>query len=100
MKKNIVRNFLRNIGLKDEKKQENELEERLLEDLIKEQYSKKGLTKILQKDLQILENNSLIYLRDWKALSEEEKDKDGYPRGLRMILDKEAGLKVIFFYKV
>ena len=47
-----------------------------------------------------MKKNGLKYLREWKKLSEEEKDKDGYPRGLRMILDKEAGLKVIFFYKV
>jgi hypothetical protein len=33
----------------------------------------------------------LDYLKQWRSLTEEEKDKDGYPRGLRNILDNVSG---------
>ena len=45
-----------------------------------------------------LKENGLDYLRQWSNLTEEQKNK--YPDGLRNLLDSEAGLKVIFFYKV
>jgi hypothetical protein len=37
---------------------------------------------------QILEKNFIKTLKQWRELTEEQKDQDGYPRGLRLILDK------------
>ena len=37
----------------------------------------------------------MIILKDWKKLTEQEKDKDEYPRGLRKILDEAAGVNIL-----
>jgi hypothetical protein len=41
--------------------------------------------------IEILQKNSMKTLEHWKLLSVEAKEKDGYPRGLRSVLDKVAG---------
>ena len=60
-------------------------------------YQEKKLEKYFEETLGILRKNQLEYLEQWKELSEEEKDKDGYPRGLRKILDEAAGEGIIHF---
>ena len=48
---------------------------------------------LIEKDqlIQILRKNFLKTLKQWNILTEEQKDKDGYPRGLRNILDNVSG---------
>ena len=50
---------------------------------------------LIEKDqlIQILKKNFLKTLKQWNILTEEQKDKDGYPRGLRNILDNVSGKK-------
>ena len=72
-------------------------EESKVEDVIKEGYPINGVPKEkMEIDLQLLSKNSIYLLKTWKKVTEEEKDKDGYPRGLRKILD-EAGEGILNF---
>lgn len=68
-----------------------------LEDILKEYYSSPEQKQVVDEDIELLKKNRLFTLKHWKELSEEEKDKDGYPRGLRKILDEAAGEGIIHF---
>jgi len=76
---------------KEELKQWND--NSLLKDILKYYYEKENKMKYFYEDSKILTNDRLDYLKEWKSLTEEQKDKDGYPRGLRTILDEAAGIK-------
>src|SRR3712207_7606732 len=39
--------------------------------------------KVVGERIKLLKENDLFTLKDWKTLTDEEKDKDGYPRGDR-----------------
>ena len=68
--------------------QEKWKDESKLEDIIKEYYTSPAQKGYIVEDSQLLKRNRIFTLEDWRTLSEEEKDKDGYPRGLRKILDE------------
>jgi hypothetical protein len=66
----------------------------LLKDILTYYYKVEGFgDDALKKDSKILEENSMYKLKQWRTLIEEAKDKDGYPRGLRNILDNVSGKK-------
>ena len=69
-------------------------DEDLLEEIIKKEYEKEG--KDPSKSLKLLEDQEIMKLKEWKKLTEEEKDKDGYPRGLRKLLDEVASVIFLF----
>jgi hypothetical protein len=50
----------------------------------------------IEKDqlIQILEKSFLKTLKQWKDITEEQKDKDGYPRGIRNTIDNVSGKKI------
>jgi hypothetical protein len=58
----------------------------LVADVVKFEYSKSNKSRYFQEDIEFLMKNRDT-LNDWNQLSEEEKDKDGYPRMLRKIID-------------
>jgi hypothetical protein len=62
-----------------------------LEDIVLEEYKKKGIEKYFEEDQNLLIKQRLFTLKDWKELTEEQKEKDSYPRGLKSVLDKAAG---------
>eukprot|EP01080_Neovahlkampfia_damariscottae_P008458 gene8458-283_t len=62
-----------------------------LEEIVKYEYRKLNKSQYIQKDLGILENNSLHYLGEWKDLTKEEKKI--FPVGLKHLLDKVAGIE-------
>jgi hypothetical protein len=59
-----------------------------LEDIIKEYYTSPAQKQVADLRTQMLNSNDLFTLEDWRKLTEADKDKDGYPRGLRMLLDE------------
>jgi len=90
-------------GIKEEilKEKQNEeklaevwKEDSLLKDIIKEECKNNNLPKEAETEfIQITFKNGLYILKQWKSLTEEEKNNDGYPRGLRKILDEVSGIK-------
>ena len=66
-------------------------DESLLEDIIKVEYNKEG--KDPSKSLNLLEEQDLKKLKEWKSLTEEEKKI--FPLGLKKLLDEVAS--VIFY---
>ena len=81
---------------KQEEKPVNWKEDSKLEDIVKFHYQGPDRIAVANQRVQLLKNNDLFTLTDWKKLTEEEKDKDGYPRGLRKMLD-EAGEGILNF---
>jgi hypothetical protein len=64
----------------------------LLKEIIKDKLDNKEITEdSFSLFNSKLKENGLDYLKQWRSLTEEEKDKDGYPRGLRNILDNVSG---------
>jgi hypothetical protein len=71
-----------------------------IEDVLKEEYEKQSISKKdLEDDLKFLKEKKIYNLSIWAELSEGEKDKDGYPRGLRKILDRisNSNLFILLF---
>jgi hypothetical protein len=67
-----------------------------LETIITLHYKKEKYGEIaLNRDLKIFENHTLYKLKQWRKLTEKEKDVDEYPRGIRKLLD---GITKVFFY--
>jgi hypothetical protein len=63
-----------------------------LKDIVHEEYKKNGKEESsILRAIKRLNEEDLFTLKDWKELTEEQKDKDGYPRGLKSVLDKVAG---------
>jgi spermidine synthase len=61
-----------------------------LEDIINGYYTAPTQKEFLDKCNQVLNDNGIFTLEHWRKLTEENKDKDGYPRGLRMLLDEAS----------
>ncbi len=57
----------------------------LVSDIVKEEYTKQGKSRFIEKSLEIMEENQIMTLRDWASLSAE--DKKLLPSVLRDILD-------------
>jgi hypothetical protein len=68
--------------------QEKWKDESKLEDIIKEYYTSPAQKQVADLRTQMLNSNDLFTLEDWRKLTKADKDKDGYPRGLRKILDE------------
>jgi hypothetical protein len=62
-----------------------------LEDIINGYYTTPTQKEFQDKCNQVLKDNGIFTLEDWRKLTEEDKDKDGYPRGLRIVLDDALG---------
>ena len=71
-------------------------EDAKFKDFINYSYTTQEQKEVAEEDIQLLKKNRIFTFSDWKKLTEEEKDKDGYPRGLRKILD-EAGEGILNF---
>jgi hypothetical protein len=63
----------------------------LLVDILTNIYQREKREEFLQEHKNVLTKNGLKFLKDWILLTVEQKDKDGYPSGLRLVLDKAAG---------
>jgi hypothetical protein len=68
--------------------QEKWKDESKLEDIVKEYYTSSEQKEYIVEDSEFLKKNRIFTLEDWRKLTEADKDKDGYPRGLRMLLDE------------
>jgi len=75
---------------KEELKQWNDSS--LLSEIITKEYEKEKLQMLLENHKGLLLNNGLVYLKQWKSLSDIEKAI--FPLGLRKILDELAGIKL------
>jgi hypothetical protein len=62
-----------------------------LDEFVKYEYQKSNKPEYIQKDLQILEINSLHFLGDWKKVTKEDKKK--FPDGLKYLLDEKVGIE-------
>jgi hypothetical protein len=69
---------------KNQSKEKNTIETELMTIL------KKTVKKNFDNFVQILDDHGLESLEQWKLLTENEKNEDAYPRGLRKILDEAA----------
>ena len=87
------------VKLPEKKQDENPVnwkDDANLKGFINYSYTTQEQKEVAEEDIQLLKKNRLFTLTDWKKVTEEEKDKDGYPRGLRKILD-EAGEGILNF---
>jgi hypothetical protein len=62
-----------------------------LDEIVKYEYQNSNKSKYIQKDLQILEINSLHFLGDWKEVTQEQKKS--LPIGLVNFFNKKAGIE-------
>ena len=61
-----------------------------MEEIVRKIYKEQKKEQFIDGNIQLLNKNQLITVKDWKKLTEEAKERDGYPRGLRTILDEAA----------
>jgi hypothetical protein len=62
-----------------------------LNEIVKYEYQKSNKTEFENTHLDLLYNQGLKFLGDWKKLTKEEKKI--YPHGLKHLLDEKAGIE-------
>ena len=80
--------------LEQEKKPVNWKEDSKLEDIVKFHYQGPDRIAVANQRVQLLKNNDLFTLTDWKKLT--EKEREIFPIGLKHLLD-EAGEGILNF---
>ena len=80
--------------LEQEEKPVNWKEDSKLEDIVKFHYQGPDRIAVANQRVQLLKNNDLFTLTDWKKVTEKEREK--YPDGLKHLLD-EAGEGILNF---